>query len=252
MKKFLVAVMLFCAMGSIAWSQQKCEKPEKGSFSAEIQVNPFDQNGRTFSIDGIKLRYFLNEKNALRLNVDFSGHSEKYSYTPEEEEYSYLSELKSRYKNLEINLGYERHFGVGTRFDFYAGGEVGLTRYFAKTTGKMMHDGTGSDITISNAYLPQSAMPDGIPSLGTLSSAIPANIGFRVAALAGVDVYLYKGLYIGTELNFSIKHVKTKQVEATFMDYTSNEEITIKTEDESKNTDFGFHIEPYVRLGWTF
>lgn len=252
MKKFLVTAMLCCATGGMVWAQQKWEKPEKGSVSAEIQVNPFDQNGRTFSIDGIKLRYFLNEKNALRLNVDFSGKSEKYSCTPKEEGYSYLSELKSRSNNLDINLGYERHFGVGTRFDFYAGGEVGLTRYFAKTTGKMMHGGTESDITILNAYLTQSDIPNGIPLWERLLSADRANIGFRAAALAGVDVYLYRGLYIGTELNFSVKHVKTKKLEATFMNYVAGEEITLDAEDEYKNTDFGFHIEPYVRLGWTF
>lgn len=76
MKKLalVLAVSLVTCASSFAQYQ-----PEAGTVTTEIQFNPFNQDGENFSIDGLKLRYFFNEKHALRLNLGFGVGSNKYS-----------------------------------------------------------------------------------------------------------------------------------------------------------------------------
>ena len=43
--------------------------PEAGTITTEVQFNPFGNNYDQFRIDGLKVRYFLSESNALRFNL---------------------------------------------------------------------------------------------------------------------------------------------------------------------------------------
>ena len=57
MKKLLFILVVVLIVSNNVSAQQK---PEKGSFGTEIQFNPFDQNGKTFQLDGLKFRYFIS------------------------------------------------------------------------------------------------------------------------------------------------------------------------------------------------
>ena len=255
MKKIVTAVAVLLGMwkcGEIN-AQQRWTAPEAGSIGVEIQVNPFDQNGSTFSIDGLRMRYFLNPKHALRLNLDMSGQSETYSEEVDQDSFgSTLQSLKARTRYWEVSLGYERHFNTGSRFDFYVGGEVGFTHRFAKTTGELVNGGELSEFTITNAYTTKDMVGSGSFNLQGIAGGVRASSGFKAAALAGVDMYLYKGLYIGAELNFSLRHSNIKPVELDYRNTSSGMTITDKTNDEFKQNSYGIHVAPHLRLGWTF
>ena len=76
MKKLLLATAVCLLASANSFAQYK---PEAGTVTTEIQFNPFNQDNENFSIDGLKLRYFFNEKHALRLNLGFGVGSNKYS-----------------------------------------------------------------------------------------------------------------------------------------------------------------------------
>ena len=58
MKKYAIA-LFFVLLGNGTLIAQNL--PDKGSFSAEVRVNPFDDYGKTSVLDGIKYRYFTSK-----------------------------------------------------------------------------------------------------------------------------------------------------------------------------------------------
>ena len=66
-----LTLILFAAL-CIAANLSAQNKPGKGSFGTEVQFNPFDQNGETFKLDGLKFRYFVTDKDAIRLKLGFN------------------------------------------------------------------------------------------------------------------------------------------------------------------------------------
>lgn len=220
MKRIVLMAAIAClALGANA---QKVTKPSDGTFGLELQMNPFDQNGKTFSLDGLKMRYFFNSENALRAKIGFDVTKDKQSSGSDD---SYESSTSGSFK---FDVGYERHFDLGERFDAYVGGEVGVVRGFAKTKD---FDDDDNWTKTKNA--------DG------------ANVGFHVAALTGVDFYVYKSLYIGAELSLGVESTVGKRSETTTK--VNGQETTTKGPDvKNRTTKAGFDVQPVLRLGWNF
>ena len=143
MKKFnliLAVLALFTASGAVVAQT----RPGKGSFGTEVQFNPFDQNGKTFQLDGLKFRYFLTDNDALRLKVGFGFDSEKYKPDDGEDDF-----VKGKAADLSVDLGYERHFNVAKRLDLYVGAQIGIYKHFASAKSEWTEDnGNGQMETI--------------------------------------------------------------------------------------------------------
>lgn len=225
MKRIVLMAAIAClALGANA---QKVTKPSDGTFGLELQMNPFDQNGKTFSLDGLKMRYFFNSENALRAKIGFDVTKDKVTRDAgnSDDPDPYTSKTTGSFK---FDVGYERHFDLGERFDAYVGGEVGVVRGFAKTKD---FDDDDNWTKTKNA--------DG------------ANVGFHVAALTGVDFYVYKSLYIGAELSLGVESTVNKQSETTTK--ADGKEITTKGPDvKDRTTTAGISVQPVLRLGWNF
>ncbi len=218
MKRIVLLAAVAClTLGANA----QVTKPTAGTFGLEIQMNPFDQNGHTFSMDGLKARYFFNEKNALRAKIGFDLTKDKKSGTTDTYDYSTTGSFK-------FDIGYERHFDLAKRLDAYVGGELGVVRDFAKT--KHYKD-SNNWTKIKN--------DDG------------AAIGFHVAAVTGLDFYVYKSLYIGAELSLGVESKVNKRSETISCD--NGKEETVKgPNNKNRITSASLNVQPQLRLGWNF
>lgn len=232
MKKVFLTLIALMTLGMVGAQAQNM--PKRGSVSTEVMFNPFDQNGHTFSLDGIKVRYFITERDVFRAKLGFSLSSEKFQSNTSVNDYS-----RKRSGKVLFDLGYERHFPVAKRVDLYLGGLFGLEKFFAMNKGEVQHSSykmRGSCAEVGSSDNP----------LANVSPDNRAYSAFTLAAIGGMDIYLYKGLYIGTELGFEIAPRKYDKVK-----YTVND-TEITTHDDSSGLDLGFYIEPVVRLGYTF
>lgn len=218
MKRILLLAAIAClTLGANA----QVTKPTSGTFGLEIQMNPFDQNGHTFSMDGLKARYFFNEKNALRAKIGFDVTKNKKSGSSD----TYKSSTSGSFK---FDIGYERHFDLAKRLDAYVGGELGVVRDFAKT----------KDYTDSNNWT-------------KVKNADGAAVGFHIAAVTGLDFYVYKSLYIGAELSLGVESKVNKRSE-TVTCQNGKEETYKGSNNKNRTTTAGIEVQPQLRLGWNF
>lgn len=110
MKKFILAAALVAAMAPAAVAQDEFA-PEKGDFGVELQFNPFSNDYTTFrdSEYGLTGRYFITNKDAIRLNIGFGVHKDidfipAYSHKFEWDGGSSKPKINSQ--ALKISLGY--------------------------------------------------------------------------------------------------------------------------------------------------
>lgn len=239
MKKLFMIVAAATVIGT-ATAQDGAGKapvtrPVKGSISTEIQFNPFDQNGHTFSIDGIKARFFISDRDALRAKIGFGLSTDKFRTGADDSSYD-----KTRTGDVSIGVGYERHFPVAKRLDFYVGGQFEFAKHFARTDG----ESAGLDYVVEGAAIDVSDISN--PFAG-LNESNRASSSFSVAAFGGLDVYVYRGLYLGTELGFDINASRFDKVRFKPEGLPKRE-----TTDTARKLNIGFYIEPTIRLGYTF
>lgn len=230
-------------------------KPEQGSFGVEVQFNPFDQNGQTFKLDGLKFRYFLTDQDAIRVKMGVDLNHSNYTDGDEAEpgDKSKQSSFKNTYGDFSLDFGYERHFSLHKRLDLYAGGSAGFTRHFASSKLKMYDRQTNSIFNgqVSNGAITSS---EGDVKIENMLDAVNerAYWGVNAAVFTGLDLYLYKGLYVGTELGLRLQTQKSSPMHYQGMMDGGNISYDKKSTDESKTVTLKTYIEPTLRLGWTF
>lgn len=292
MKKSLLLMAL--ALGSTTMANAQAET-QKGDFAVEVGFMPFKDNGETFKLNEgmFKVRYFLSDKDALRVKlgvgIDNSTDTEDRSYDPIDKTNGYTissstKETKTKKSQFEFAVGYERHFKTVGRADFYVGAELGygVVACSAKSEENRVATvyNSGGQVTGSGT---QYEMTETFKSNGSDRSSHY----FVGAAVAGMDFYVYKSLYLGAELGIKFKsatspntYTETTSVEklynasgvltASTEEFTSTETgiTTTKTfansttheamtnvpvvSNESTSTSLKFYVEPSIRLGWTF
>ncbi|MDE6218379.1 MAG: hypothetical protein K2F64_05190 [Muribaculaceae bacterium] len=223
MKKLFLAMAL---LGTFACANaEETYAPQQGDLSTEIQFSPFKSDGNTFSMQALQLRYFLTDKDAVLFEIGLGG--DNYKTIPDTE---HKEAFTKGYNGLfKIDLGYQRHFYQYKRIDLYAGGKIGYIHEFAGSTVQADADNK----------VWKNHNDDGI-----------TGNGFEIYATTGIDFYVYKGLYVGAEINLGFTDVlASKSVTKTTINGT-------ETESKSKNGGHyftgGFDVNPKVRLGWTF
>lgn len=233
MKRFInLALLLVVAMTTTA---QNVEEARAGHLSTELQFNPFSNDFKTFKMGELKLRYFLDNENAIRVGIGFGMDNQTVTNTSDFNNKVYNSnsyrisseesEVKTNKSSLKLTVGYERHVDLLNRLSIYVGGEVGYEANFY--SGEKNVHGTSesydkytttwtystkpyttveyvaikeSHTTTTGNYKYEKCTPD---ESNSNSHSIIANV------FTGIDFQLYKGLYIGTELGLSFKTGKS-------------------------------------------
>lgn len=233
MKKLMFTMLAAAVALTTAQAQDnQVKRPSKGAIGTELQFNPFSQSGTTFSMDGLKVKYFLTDIDAIRAKIGFDYNRAK------EKDVSALN------GNFKFDIGYERHLPLAKRIDFYMGGQLGVEKGFARTKGTFNDKeytfrgaAVGGDITI----------PGQIEDIfDNVNKDNRAYTSFNITALAGFDVYIYRGLYLGTELGFRIKTGFLDDVKFKY------DNISTTLEDNGFTTNVGFYVDPSIRIGYTF
>lgn len=270
MKKYLILFLAAFLVANYSFAQYK---PQKGSVSTEVQFNPFDQKGNTFQLDGVKVRYFFTDNDAFRLKLGFGMKRASFTENAGEKEegdnshstyYTTESKYRSTTGNVELNLGYEHHFNVAKRVSAYIGASAGFNRYFALTKVDMTEYRHSYD---NNRWRKEASSYATVKITNGAFTALPSeDLGdnpldkvddraywqVKAAVFAGLDFYVYKGLYLGTELGLGLDTAKSSKMTYQISNSADRENTTFQTDDKVWNTDLGFFIEPVLRLGWTF
>lgn len=290
-------VLFLFALCLVAVSQANAQySPEKNDFAVEFGFTPFSTGGDAFKLNEgmIKARYFLSGKDALRLKlgVGVDNESEKVNenYDPIDKDSPYsIWEMNTVTKNKHVDfsfmLGYERHLFVKGRFDVYAGIELGYG--MSKSSGsesierEERYFDADKKLTGSYTYVKNVDFVNESPKGNTSTSYFHGNL------FAGVDVYVWKNLYLGAECGLALKTGSSPNYYSSFTEVSSSyaadgslEESTTtiydgvantttittlrggKSETEERNnpimsnesssTNFKFFVEPAIRIGWRF
>ena len=292
MKKLLV-LLAVCAGVTTATAQ---ELPKKGSIVTEIGFTPFKSSGETFKLNDamLKFRYFVTDKDVVRLklgvgidnnttdNATFTHPQDLSGYNVQVVDNS--TKTTNKKSDIQIMLGYERHFAPTGRFDVYAGAEIGFE--WNNRSGSVEENGLTTGYSNSKLdYTVQSARNTDYTDMtpdGELSSH-----AFKGGVFAGLDFYIYKGLYIGTELGISFTSGKSPNgyysynyssvetnssgvvtyernvsysgdtgLTTTNTTINNNTTTTISAQQASTTqrsaTKLKLYVEPAIRLGWKF
>lgn len=269
MKKMLMMMVAAATLCSSSASAQKVNLPTQGTWGTELQFNPFDQNGKQFNLDALKVRYFLTDKDALRFSVGLGFNKEnKWDYTNYEEPdadatqhdkdlYNYRKdndENTTKAGHFTFDIGYERHFLKSGRIDLYAGAEIGVGVWWEKTNIIAGNSEGRDDV----AFDPEKSSTYNLYTIETeRTGGDNSYFLFHAAAFTGIDFYVYKGLYLGVELGLNINNKSYKDVEDTRTNNSSfiadkDRTETSKYANNKSGFDLGFDVTPTLRLGWAF
>jgi opacity protein-like surface antigen len=225
MKKSTIILAALFMSGSVA-AAQEAETPEAGSFTTEVAFAPFS-NEPFGLINGLRGRFFLSDEFAIRadLELGYASSSDHHFINNNADE----EIAKDSRFIFGISPGVEYHFAIYERVSLYAGAAIGVGFFKASRKETSTEQGA-QEVEISGA----NANDD------------RSGLMFGVQAFSGIDVYVYKNLYLGTELGLQYGMVKPFEVETTIgSTTTTNKDYTLSSTLE-------FYILPAFRVGWKF
>ena len=313
-------LLLMLSLVTLNASAQKDELPD-GMLAVELQANPFSNDFNTFKMTELKARLWLNNKHVVRFALGFGMDTKKedtsWNFDSRESinsDYDIIQhngKSETNFKEVRLTVGYEYHLAQSGRLDLYVGASAGYEgKYYSgssESTESWTRHGQGSYVpypnTGSGSY-PSSGgyyhVPDydrtakQVTITNTTSSTDYSKMSpngdnnehtIFANVFTGVDCYIYKGLYIGTELGISFKHGKsengsyfrttnktvtdngvvTVNIQETFdsatgktdtrdlLDFTNNEKSYRPTVNKSSSSNhLKIYVEPAIRLGWIF
>ena len=205
---FALVVVFFCQA-----QDDDRMKPQQKSISAELNIIPFSSN--PINMPYLRVRGFLKDNHAIRFGVSVSGRTENGSNDSEGKTFSY-----------SLRPGYEYHFKGNRRLSPYIGADI---EYSSKKSEYHSTESGNVDIT---GVINTSGEEQGFKRFG-------------VNALAGVDIYLIKRLYIGFELGFGWS-------KTTFVDVEITQNGNVTLYDGSKLNSYGPTLNRAFRLGFFF
>lgn len=243
MKKIITAAAFLFASSTVLLAQDAATdfKPAKGANNFELNFVPL--NGKPIQMTYIRYRRFLSEKTAIRLGVGLSLNTTK-GDSVFASNVTANSTVKSEYKTTKmgwaIKPGIEMHMEGTNRLSPYMGFELDIAGQSTKDVN-----------------------PQGVDAKDELTIVTDENKnkgGFmRIGAnlLAGVDCYITKHLYLGTELGFGFAMVNYKDYKMS-TEYPST--VVAPTPDpgnpdpvtQGKEMNVGPNFNSSIRLGFIF
>lgn len=240
----------------------------QGDYALEIRMSPNISGGTIFSMNNIRGRFALGNGDNLRVELSFNMNSNNgkssvsipcmgdyattaaYQDAVDDYNHAILDYDKVRYGYYGLNLGYEHFMGGTDKIRPFVGGQIGFRKNYAHE-----HDFVNRNTMISGIktwYTDDVEISNECTVSGTTRNA---SFAFNFGAFAGVDYYIYKGVYIGAELNVSGSWTKNLRVKSVYT--TTNPTVTVKEHVHDATNKgaafaFGYGITPMLRLGWSF
>ncbi|AFD05602.1 hypothetical protein [Solitalea canadensis] len=252
MKKILLTLALFSGAFSVYAQTNEVEsidedilKPNKRSFSTELNVNPFNGDLKlNNAINQIKVRYFAQENLALRLGVTANATGDLVDYNnPYGTNSSFYKNERSS-TTLGLNFGIEKHFKGTRRLSPYIGADLSLVNKSTKQT----ITNNGTTITRKGAWVSY-YYPDNGSAQQQMTETGYTRYGLNL--LAGFDFYIARHFYFGYEFNFGFNKTKNQQLEET-QTGTGATNPQFKPETNSSYYSFGSNLQNGIRLGFIF
>ncbi len=201
---------------------------EKGSIALETQFDFLTKN--SVISPNLKFRYFINESSVVRSTLNINYKSTLQSILELNGEG--VGTVQKINSSALLSLGYEHHFS-NEKISPYLGGEL----FFGGGKNDIFGQRTDSLTFVS--------------SLNYSSKRSFTQVG--IGLFTGVDITLYNGLYVGTELGFNFINTLYKQGEFRADDSASSTaSTTIVKIPEFRFRNFSIVNMGVVRLGWKF
>lgn len=253
MKKVFYSVLALACTVFTANAQEEAEgfKAKSGDVAVELGLSGGILNtasnlnsSNSGSLPSmLKVRYFLNDKMAVRASFNFSSVSEKSKVYDTDNNGN--DTKTSGYQKLSngfygFNLGVEKHFKGTNRLATYLGGDLTLAIKSAKLVEEKYHNGR-YDEDYSKTIKGTNANGNG-------------GFGFGLRAVTGAEYYFVKKAYIGLEAGWGFLSMKDSRVKSSV---TTPDGTGLKTVTKDSNSPGGsFQLVPAitgsVRIGYIF
>jgi hypothetical protein len=223
MKKTFLSISIL-AMSLIGISQDG----DFNKFSLESQFSVFNTN--TVITPNLKFRYLSESGNVFRttLQVDYNDITTEIL----EVDGDGVGSVQETNSTFILGLGYERHLSM-EKVSPYIGGSFLMgagtnSTYGSRTDASVFINDFNYNSKVSTSY-------------------------FGVHLFTGVDVSIYKGLFLGTEIGYKFLSKKDKRGEYNTTDAssTTNSETTTAIP-ETKSKSFSLVNMGVLRVGWKF
>jgi opacity protein-like surface antigen len=213
-------------------SNEKTFKQVSGSNSFELEFDPgtifnSSNTGNLFGLQngfGVRYRRFMTELSAFRIGADISFSNNTFITQQADEELDAL-ELKTKFNSFGILIrpGYERHFNGTKRLSPYVGGELKIGYSTSTLKEEQQIDNEVKAIKVKSG-----------------------SFNFGIGALAGLDFFIAKNLYLGLEFTYGIYY--TKDLNSKYTDIDGEETIN------KNGHSFSFKPGAYgnFRIGYLF
>lgn len=235
MKQFLLLVALTPLISLAQDVSDDAFKPVGGEKTIELQLAPLGNSPVT--INGIRVRKFTSENKAKRLNIFIGLDSDTFITQQENSDFD-QEELKASTTEFTISVrpGFEKHVNVSKKLSPYFGMEFDLT-YRIYTEKREIENGSSVD------YI---KLINGTDIIGANRSGF---IRLGANAIAGMDYYIAKKLYLGTELGFGFSYTR-------FSDFKVKSDqsgfVEPDPEKQGRSFDVGPNVIAQIRFGYAF
>ena len=227
-KLFFITLIVLCFY-SYGQDTQGSYKVSGGEKTLELQFVPFGNN--PININGIRARWFSSDSKATRLNM-FLGIDSDTEIIQQENTDIDDKELKFVNSEFAISIrpGFENHLNVSERLSPYFGMEFELAYQTFSNRTEQQNGNVVNYVKTSNEF------NSGFARLG-------AN------AIAGLDYYVAKKLYLGTEFGFGFSYTSflPLKVKSDVDGFTEPDPLK-----QGSSFDLGPNVVAQIRLGYAF
>lgn len=244
MKKLMIFVGALTLTGSLF-----AQKPasDDARYSLEGLANLNTSNGMNFTAPSLRLRYFVNDNIAARVQFGFGGDGSSVVNTPSHETHTYADVTDpSKTGTVQIDrsawdlkLGAEYHLAGTDKMSPYFTANVGF--------GAGSEEQTWTNVFYSNPVDPTS---DLAYMNGFSVAASGGYSTFSWGLGAGFDYYVADNLYLGLELNLTSTSVTNDDVVKDITTPLSTSTVTTLG-NKMTYTNIGA-AHGSVRIGWRF
>ena len=219
-------IILLSTIGFVGLLQAQ---EERKGFETETQFHLFQPSSESFT-PNLKIRYFLSSKMAVRSTFDYQSDSKTTEIN--EVDGTGVGSVEKKSSLLNFSLGIEKHFKEG-RVSPYIGTELKIM------TGRKDEYGSRTDSLVF------------IPNIN-YSKKVPVD-GYGIHVFTGVDIDVYKSLYVGTELGFLYQNLNYKRGVYNVQNSTSLTDASVDVPISGKKiTSFNLVNMGVIRIGWRF
>lgn len=203
-------------------------KAESNTWSVEMNYSPGGVDNGKFSLQeyGARVRYHISDNLALRFNIGLGTQSDiTTTYVKDSDDKEQEKNTRKFSNEFSLMPGVEYHFEKFERVSPFIGGELGFIAG---------NSGTKNDNTMNDNY----------------NTVKTPYFGFGINFITGFDVYVCKGLYLGAELGLGYRYNSTGRTNSEVSDGNSVEKEDGSSASSKHN--FGFNVNPSLRIGWNF